>query len=166
MKLWEWIIAAVVLFLIWGKLSKKVVPKSCIAACRPVFPLLANCSAGDNFAGGKTTVAGVCEPTPVAVANPIRKVFRPLTCDAQCGGSVHPITSPHIFFPVNPPLASPAQVACSNPPIPVLRRVPTQPPIYSDTAPVWCGNGPGWCVSKLDQLANRPRGMGAGCGSF
>jgi hypothetical protein len=32
----------------------------------------------------------------------------------------------------------------------------------------WCGNGPGWCINKLDQLGNNPgcRNLGSGCGAF
>jgi len=165
-KLWEIIVAAVVLFLIWGKLSKKVVPKNCIPVGAPFVPLLQTCSSGDNFVGGKTTVAGVCEPeTPV-----IKSGLTLLRCDARVAKpmyascSVHPVASPHIFFPVDPaiaPVPIPKPVTPSVQPIsrPVINQV-----YYSNS---W-GNGPGWCVAKLNQLANNPgcRNMGSGCGTF
>jgi hypothetical protein len=146
MKLWEIIVVAVVLFLVWGKMSKKLLPKSCISTAHPITPILSNCSSGDNFSGGKTTpvLAPIYKPMPVG---------RPGGC-----GFIHPITSPHVFFPVQQPLPGP---------IPVLRGGPSRPiNVMQASAPAWCGNGPGWCTSKLDCLANRPAGMTSGCGAF
>lgn len=115
MKLWEIIVAAIVIFLVWGRVSKKVVPKSCIRTTRPITPLVSGCSSGDNFTGGKTTVLGVPEPV--------------ISCDAR---SLNPLSAPHVFFPVNPQLSTAPPIPIFNAPAPAQRS--TRPLYLSQLA--------------------------------
>src|SRR6266403_2631955 len=80
-----WIVAIVVLLLIWGNLSRKS-PNHPLnrVQINPKYPLLSNQStAGDNFNSGNSIVPGVCEP---------------------CGsvGNV-PLIPHHVIFPIAPP---------------------------------------------------------------
>jgi hypothetical protein len=103
-----WVLAVIVLLLIWGNLSRKSPnhPANAINT-NPVFPTCAHKpTAGDNFNSGCTMVAGVHEPqVPL------------LNCDANigCGPAALPV---HIAFPIDPPPIRIQQPIKSSPVLP------------------------------------------------
>jgi hypothetical protein len=147
-----YILLAIIALLIFAHLTKKVPIVTCQS---PIAPkCTSKNTVGDGFTSGCAIAAGVPEPTPPVMPGPM-PVFH--CCH---------ISGVHYHFPVDPiipPTPIPIKITTPRPVASVPRPMPVRP-----TPVAWCGNGPGWCTAKLDQLANSPgcRNIGSGCGTF
>jgi len=104
-----WIIAIVVILLIWHNLMSKAVPGP--NPPKMVYPSpCSGSTAGDTFTSGGTIVPGVHEPCSHVI-----RIQSPLRCD------VNPIPI-HILYPVNPPpiqIQTPVALRCGARQMPI-----------------------------------------------